>query len=83
MPLTDIALSVRGSSASIKQLARGQAVELVPKPDGESGLVLQYKLGRRQCQWDGGYVEPAGGYRVLLTIRGCGNVLLRTTLWPR
>lgn len=83
VPAKDVELSVHGDHASVKQLLRGEERRLVLEPDGESGLVLQYKLGRRQCHWDGGYVEPSGGYRVVLSIHGCGDVKQRTSFWPR
>lgn len=79
---TDIELSLRGDRAIVDQLRPGEERKLVLKPEGESGLELRYKLGGEQCRWGGAYVEPSGGYRVVLEIRGCGEARGQTSMWP-
>jgi hypothetical protein len=82
VPATNIQLSVRGDRVVLEQLQRGEHRNVVLKPQGESGIELTYKLGNEQCRWGGGYVEPAGGYRVVLEIRGCGDIREHTSTWP-
>lgn len=79
---TDVELSARGDRVIVRQLPPGEQLDLVLEPEGESALELRYKLGDVQCSWSGAYVEPSSGYRVMLEIRGCGEVREQTSIWP-
>ena len=80
--LEDLVVSVRGTSDRIDRLPPGGLHAFVVSPVSESSVHLRFRIGGEHCEWTGGYVEPSGGYRQRLEVRGCNEVDEHGWLWP-
>lgn len=67
--LSNVVVSGTGFSERIPTLPAGAEHRLQLKPTGESGVRLTFDAGtQRVDSGSQGYVEPRGGYRVMLTV---------------
>ncbi len=67
--LSNVVVSGTGFSERISMLPSGVEHRLRVKPQGESGVRLTFDAGGQQVDSGiQGYIEPAGGYRVRVTV---------------
>ena len=79
LTLSNVVVSGTGFSERIATLPAGAEHRLRLKPTGESGVRLTFDAGtQRVDSGSQGYVEPRGGYRVMLTVGTNLNVSIES-----
>lgn len=81
-PLSDVVLSVSGDEQALGELGQGESRQTVVHPEAASSVQLRFARRGERRFWSGSYVEPAGGYRVLLDVSEDGKVHDQSSLWP-